>query len=59
MAYRWRNPLEWLKFKVENNWNPYTLKVELLAIAEKLDFDTLTNMYHGDMDTDGYFDEIK
>jgi len=60
MAYRWANPYEWLKDKAGEHLlhaDYDRLYKELLALAARMDSDTLQELYEREMDKDGYFDK--
>lgn len=57
--YRWATPYEWLIEKIDSgDWDELRLRSELKDLALKLGSDAIQDEYQGEMDEDGYFNEI-
>lgn len=55
--YKWDSPREWLMEQAAN-WDASKLFAELSAIVEKLDADTIQDLYQTEMSEDGYFRDL-
>lgn len=56
--YRWWTPGDWLAEKVGNTTDPHALRGMLYSLLDKLDSDTIQDVFQSDMEADGYFDPI-
>jgi hypothetical protein len=54
-SYKWPTPLAWLLEKA-GEWDQLELYQEFVAVASKLDYDTIQDLYAAEMDLDGYFE---
>ena len=55
---KYNNPIEWLHDHTKD-MKSYELKRLVFLLANKLDFDTLQDLFQNEMDKDGYFDLIE
>jgi hypothetical protein len=57
MTYKWKNPHEWL-FEKMKSWSTEELYCVVDGLANRLDADTIQDLFQIEMEQDGYFDEI-
>lgn len=56
MAYKWDTAHEWL-IEYASKLNESQLFQEFTVLVQKLDGDTIQDLYQSEMDAQGYFDE--
>ena len=56
MSYRWDTAHEWL-IEYAGKLNAVDLFNEFTVLVQKLDADTIQDLYQSEMDAQGYFDE--
>lgn len=54
--YKWDNPTEWLLEKMAD-WDNEECRHALERLIERMDFDTIQDLFQDEMDEDGYFEE--
>jgi hypothetical protein len=56
MTHKLNSPHEWLLEKAQH-WNTQTLYRALSGLAYRLDGQSIRDLFHSEMDSDGYFDK--
>src|SRR5262245_45044590 len=58
--YQWDYPLEWLEEKINGTNDPEVLRDYALTLArsERMDSDSIQDLFQSDMDADGYFETV-
>ena len=56
MAYKWESARDWLDDKIADAGED-VLREYLSAIVTELDNDTIQDIFKGEMDSDGFFEE--
>jgi hypothetical protein len=56
MTHKLNSPREWLLEKAQH-WNTDTLYKALSGLAYRLDGQSIRDLFHSEMDSDGYFDK--
>ena len=58
--YQWDYPLEWLEEKINGTNDPEVLRDYALTLArsERMDSDSIQDLFQSDIDADGYFETV-
>ncbi len=53
--YRWSNPIEWLAYKIKEDWTATESRSAFIDVLDKLGPDDIQDLFQTEMDGDGYF----
>ncbi len=53
--YRWSNPIEWLAYKIKEDWTAAESRSAFIDVLGKVGSDDIQDLFQTEMDGDGYF----
>jgi hypothetical protein len=56
--YKWSSAAEWLLDQIENEWTPEQVQQCARELLQKVDNDTIQDLYQDDMSNDGFFEPL-